>query len=371
MKISSRIITTDRTPIFFGHDSLAALEKILGSLLPDTIIILVDTNTRNHCLPVLLSKVPSLDKAQILEIQEGETGKSLATAEKLWAALMNSGIGRNTLLVNLGGGVISDLGGFVAAGYLRGIRYINVPTSLIGQADAAIGGKTGVNLGEVKNQVGFLYPAQAVVIFPGFLKTLPAEHLRSGLAEIVKSALVGDAIAWRRINKHPVKYLVNLPVEDTLWCNMIAGAIKLKNKVVMQDFRERKLRKVLNFGHTIGHALEAHSHRQNGSPLLHGDAVAAGMVCAAYLSYRKSGLGLSDYQAIKNYLTGGFPCVPVDPVSFPAIMELMKHDKKRRSGQLQFTLISKPGYPRINISCDEEEILDALAHFNVSTANPE
>ena len=382
MKISNRIITIDRTPVFFGNDSLSCIDRFLRSVQKynnsvinpaieiDTAgshneaFILVDPESRKYCLPILLGHSASLAKARILETEGGEDSKSLTTAEKLWHELLASGADRNSLLVNLGGGVVSDLGGFVAAGYKRGINYINIPTTLMGQADAAIGGKTAVNLGHIKNQIGFFHSAKAVFIFPGFLKTLPEEHLRSGLAEIIKSALISDAEIWHRLLRNPVGKLLNMPVESGLWINLIAGAVKFKNRVVENDYRERKLRKVLNFGHTVGHALEAFSRLGTSKPLLHGEAVAAGMICASCLSHRKTGLSLTELNEIKAYLTEGFPAYPVDGLARSAIMELIMHDKKNQNGRIQFALISKPGHPVINVSCSQEEIFEALEFLN-------
>jgi 3-dehydroquinate synthase len=379
MKLSNRIVTVDRTPIFLGHDALKSIDKFIRTFQPghhgmapqekqgnssrsyDEIFILVDPETRKYCLPILLEHSAYLANARVLEIIGGEDSKSLATAEKLWTELLALGAGRNSLLVNLGGGVVSDLGGFVAAGFKRGINCINIPTTLMGQADAAIGGKTAVNLGHIKNQVGLFYAAKAVFIFPGFLKTLPEEHLRSGLAEIIKSALISDPALWGRILKLPVGILLQQPVDNALWGNLIAGAVKFKNKVVMQDYRERKLRKVLNFGHTIGHALEAFSRMGSAKPLLHGEAIAAGMICASYLSNRKTGLKSADFEAIRTYLADGFPIYPVNNRDRSTVMGLMMHDKKKRNGDLQFTLISKPGFPVVNITCNQEEVLEALA----------
>ena len=186
------------------------------------------------------------------------------------------------------------------------------------------------------------------------------------MAEIIKCALVGNARLWRRIRNHPITEIISLSVEHAFWHEMLTSTIKYKNRVVVRDYRENKLRKVLNFGHTIGHALEAYSLLDSRKPLLHGEAVAAGMICAAYLSNLKTGLPVSDLEDIKTYLTEGIPAYPVDTFSMPAVMELMMHDKKRQNGHLQFTLISKPGNPVINISCDQEEILEALGFFNAT-----
>lgn len=336
-------------------------EKQLHDRRYQDVFILVDRNTRKYCLPMLLDHVLSLEHVPVLEIPGGEDSKSFSAAEHLWTRLLELGAGRNSLLINLGGGVVSDLGGFVAAGYKRGINYINIPTSLMGQADAAIGGKTGINIGHVKNQVGFFYPSRGVFIFPGFLKTLPAAHLRSGLAEIIKSVLIGNTSLWRRLVKHPVAELLQQPVDGGLWPGLISESVKFKNRVVMQDYRERKQRKALNFGHTIGHALEGFSQTIPGKQLMHGDAVAAGMICATFLSHRKTGLSQAHMESVVSYLRNGFPAILIEDQAKATILELITHDKKNLNGLIRFTLISKPGSPVLDVSCSQEEILEALA----------
>lgn len=358
--LSNRIITINRTPIFFGNDSLPSVDKLVARIRPDGIFILVDPNTKKHCLPLLMEKTKSLASAKVILMNDGESAKSLQHAEKIWNELLLSGAGRASLLINLGGGVVSDLGGFVAAGYHRGISYINIPTTLMGQADASIGGKTAVNLGHLKNQVGFFYPAKAIVIFPGFLQTLPPEHKRSGIAEIIKSALISNAAMWKRLQKNQVNRLLEMPVDSSLWQELILATAAFKNRVVVKDYRELKLRKILNFGHTAGHAFEGLSHMGLAKPLLHGDAVAAGMICAAYLSHRKTGLSGSDLNAITTYIHDGYGSLPFDPAAKPQLMDIMMHDKKARAGRLLFTLISKPGMPVLNVSCGTDEISEAI-----------
>lgn len=381
MKLINRIITTDRTPVFIGNDALSSLNRFITTIHPGgmkyngetelpgrrhhDVFILVDSNTRKYCLPLLLDHALSLENVPVLEIPGGEDSKYLSTAEHLWSQLLELGADRNSLLINLGGGVVSDLGGFVAAGYKRGINYINIPTTLMGQADAAIGGKTGVNIGHVKNQVGFFYASRGVFIFPGFLKTLPVAHLRSGLAEIIKGVLISNASLWSRLIKHPVAELLQRPVDTGIWPGLILESVKFKNKVVMQDYRERKQRKALNFGHTIGHALEGFSHTIPGKQLMHGDAVAAGMICAAFLSNRKTGLSQAHMESVVSYLREGFPPVSIEDQTKAAILELITHDKKNLNGLIRFTLISQPGSPVINVSCSQEEILEALASLTV------
>jgi 3-dehydroquinate synthase len=366
IKVSSRIITVDRTPVFMGQDALLAVDKFLQSmhLGKEGIYILADKNTRQHCLPLLQKHSGLLAGARVLDIDGGEDSKSLLTAERLWNDLLVSGAGRESLLVNLGGGVVSDLGGFVAAGYKRGISYINIPTTLLAQCDAAIGGKTSVNMGKLKNQVGFFHAARAVFIHPGFLNTLPEDQLRSGFAEIIKSALTGDAGLWHRLLKHPVNELLVLPVDHPLRQDLLTGAIRFKIGVAMKDYREKNLRKVLNFGHTIGHALETWSLMNSGRPLLHGEAVAAGMICAAWLSQQKSGLSIACAEEIKSYISAGFTRYPIDQSCKSALIDLMKYDKKSCNGLHRFTLLAGPGFPVINVVCLEPEISGAIDFYN-------
>jgi 3-dehydroquinate synthase len=365
MKISSRVITVEKTPVFFGDDSFIALKQLLKSLHISArrVFIFVDRGTKQYCLPVLYEKAGFLQGATVLEIEGGEQSKSLASAENLWSMLLAEGADRNSLLVNLGGGVISDLGGFVAAGFKRGMPYINIPTSLIGQVDASIGGKTAVNLGNIKNQVGFFYAPSGVVIFPGFLKTLPLEHLRSGFAEIVKIALVMDPPLWQRIRKQSVEKLLKMPSESKTWKELLAKAITIKNAIIRDDYREKKLRKGLNFGHTLGHAFEAYFMAGPGKPLLHGEAVAAGMICAAYLSSCKAGLPMSELLEIKEFIASGFSKFKVTEEVKQGIMDLLIHDKKNQQGGNRFVLITKPGHAKINVSCDENEISEALDFY--------
>jgi 3-dehydroquinate synthase len=219
-----------------------------------------------------------------------------------------------------------------------------------------------VNLDGLKNQVGFFCLPAAVFIDPGLLATLPAEHLRSGLGEVIKSALVGNDKLWRRIIKHPVNDLVALPLEHPFWQEMVTGAVSFKHSVVVKDYREQKLRKVLNFGHTIGHALESFSGMGQGRHLLHGEAVAAGMIGALWLSHLKSGLPLAAVQRIKSYLVEGFGRFPFDRSGRKEIMEIMAHDKKNSAGY-RFTLLSAPGRPVTGVRCEHDEIDRALDFY--------
>ena len=365
MKLSIRTITKEQTTIFFGTEALESLNKQLNSLIrpPGNVFILVDPNTRRYCLPVLIDTVSAFKDAKVLELTGGEHCKSMDNAVLLWQKFHQEGVDRNTLIVNLGGGVVSDLGGFVAGGYQRGIRYINIPTSLMAQADAAIGGKTGVNLEGIKNQIGLFYSPAAVFVFPGFLKTLPANHLRSGLAEIIKSILLSNSIEWQKLNKHPINELLLEPLDGVIWKRLMKLAIAYKVKLVNKDCRERNIRKALNFGHTIGHALESHSMNEWKKPLLHGEAIAAGMICAAMLSHKKTGLGLQKMKEIIAYLSTGFSAVPITPDKIYTILDAMKYDKKNQEGQFRFTLLTAPGTFKTNVSCERAEVSEVLMSY--------
>jgi 3-dehydroquinate synthase len=366
MKLSGRITTVERTMLYCGPPVQGISDRFItaGRFGKGGILVLADANTNTHCLPVLAGSSPLIASArEVFVIPPGEASKILATAEDLWIRMLTAGVGRDALLVTVGGGVVSDLGGFVAAGYKRGIPCIHFPTSLVGQVDAAIGGKTGVNLGGFKNQVGFFYPPEAVFIFPGFLETLPAPEILSGMAEMVKTLLVGDPAAWNKLQRHHPGGDPQYLLPEKAMTGLISAAVKVKNKIVRHDFQEHNVRKVLNFGHTIGHALESCSHLPGREPLRHGEAVAAGMVCSCYLSVLKSGLPVPVSEAIVKFLTGMTGFVPLDESEYGDILNAIRQDKKNRDGRILFTLLSQPGVPRINVACDKHEITAALNFY--------
>jgi len=360
MHLSGRISRVERVRIESGGnwDQLGRFLSA-GRFLNGKVFILTDQNTRKHCLPVLLSHLPVLGKAGILEIQAGEENKTLKQAESLWQQLFEGLADRKTLLINLGGGVVTDLGGFVAAGFMRGIPYINLPASLMGMADAAIGGKTAVNFQDFKNQIGFFYPPAAIFIFPDFLSSLPLEHLRSGFAEIFKTALVGDPFMYRMILKLSVQQWMEIPAGDRRWTDLIQKTISLKNQVVRKDFLDKNQRKILNFGHSFGHAFETFSLQRHGTPVLHGEAVAKGMICESCLSFMKTGLPGSDLKIIVSWIREGFGQNDFQPEDFSKLLGYMQHDKKNEEGGIRFTLLEKPGKAKINVVCTRDEMLQA------------
>ncbi len=362
MKLSGRTITIDRTSIFCG-DSLEPFSTFLKSLrgAVSGIIVLVDENTGRHCLPLLREAAPALEDAFVMELPAGEGTKSMQTAMKIWEELLVAGADRKTLLVNLGGGMINDLGGFIAAGYKRGISYINIPTTLIGMVDAAIGGKTGVNFNGIKNQVGFFYMPSAVFISPGFLATLPGEHLRSGMAEIMKVGLAGDAGIWRLVKTMPSSGW--LTTRRKRLDELILKSVVFKNSVVRKDYREKDVRKVLNFGHTIGHAFESFSMAGGRRPLTHGEAVAIGMICESYLSGLRGRIDLNLVEEIRRVIDGFFPHYEFNEGDIPSLLSLMLQDKKNREGRVGFTLLKGIGAPAINQTCEAPEIAEAIRYY--------
>jgi 3-dehydroquinate synthase len=244
-------ILSNNCQLFFNENGLNYLNEILIPSNYSKIIVLVDENTNNYCLPNFLPRLPTEVEIEIIEIEAGEEMKNVATCLELWQTLMDLGADRKSIILNLGGGVVTDLGGFVACTFKRGIDFIHIPTTLLAMVDAAIGGKNGVDLGQLKNQIGVIKEPKAVVIDTIFLTTLPPREMRSGLAEMLKHGLIYDKNYWDEI-----KNVSNLNTDDL--DRLIYQSVQIKNKIVSQDLTEKGIRKSLNFGHTLGHAIESY-----------------------------------------------------------------------------------------------------------------
>ena len=364
MRLAVRTVRTDHYPVILGEPVFTALEKevILTQRRKGKVLLHCDPVVEAHCLPVLLEKVPALQFAELLITPSGEIHKTLNSAASLWQQMHALGAGRDALLINLGGGVITDLGGFVAAGFQRGIAAWHIPTTLIGQIDAAIGGKTAVNLDGIKNQTGFFYNPVGVGVWPGFLETLPKVQLQSGLAEIAKCALIRDDHFWKRIVRKSVDEWLQTPVTQNAWFELIQKTIHIKLELVRQDPFERRKRKLLNFGHTIGHALESWFLNQ-GDPVMHGVAVAAGIYGETALSGLRTGLTASAEAEIKTWIEEGFQSLSWPENANHALIELMGRDKKNQGGSFRFTLLREPGKGCINQQCTREEVLEVLQQY--------
>lgn len=340
--------------IFIGTNWNDFSELLRRSVI-SKIAILVDENTRRYCLPVLLANT-SVQNPELIEIPSGEAHKNIETCQFIWQQLIDRQIDRKALMINFGGGVIGDMGGFSAATFKRGIDFIQMPTTLLSQVDASIGGKLGVDFGDIKNSIGLFKNPKAVFINPVFLKTLPTSEIRSGFAEIIKAGLIANAGLWERI-----KTMENLDNEN--WQDLIIPSLQIKKQIVEADPFEQNIRKKLNFGHTIGHAIESLS-LQSEAPLLHGEAIASGMICEAWLSWKCCDLSESALSEIVDYILKVFGKVKLNESDFPGLLELMKNDKKNIQSRINFTLLTKPGAAKVDQFCDENTILESLEYYN-------
>jgi 3-dehydroquinate synthase len=345
-------------PVFIGPDPWKELGHYLDSyLLKGGIFLLADHNTNKHCLPVLLAKLPGLARCPVFLVRPGERSKNLRSLERIWQWMIENDAARDSLLLNLGGGVVSDLGGFAAATYRRGIKYINIPTSLTGQADASIGGKTALNISGIKNQAGLFYDPLAVFICPAFLDTLPKAHFISGFAEIIKCAILSGNGFWLKMKNHDGS-------TDEKIHELIAESAAFKCGIVKSDPFELAARKILNFGHTVGHALESLSFMPGRARMLHGEAVAAGMICEAYLSYETAGLHQSELDEIRILIGKTFSLRPVESHSYQEIMNMISHDKKKFGGSVGFSLISGAGKPVFDKLVTRDQIIRSFEYYN-------
>ncbi len=350
-------------PVLFGRGALGALDRSLTKMDHSAAFILGDENTLRHCLPELLAHVPSLRDARSLEVEGGEKSKDLSVCTDIWQHLADQAADRHAVLVCLGGGVVTDLGGFVAGTYKRGIRCVHVPTSLLGMVDAAIGGKTGVDLAGLKNMVGVFHDPLGVYVHMPFLKSLGKRDLLNGLAEMIKHGLVGDADHWEAIGAtalHDIDALVPL----------VERSAAIKAEVVKADPREAGMRRVLNFGHTIGHGLEAHSWESNRRILMHGEAVAIGMVCEAWLSWRMDLLDRGSYDRIAEQLMRLFKPYHFDSAENHRMIELMRNDKKNQNGRFRFTLLTGIGSAKIDVDVTAAQVQEALEHYRLLVKPP-
>jgi len=351
--------------IYTGSAVLQELNAWLGSRLSitDSIFFLTDKKTRSCCHEYLTTIVPSLKPAEVFEIPAGEKNKSLKSAENLWNLLAGKGASRRSLLINLGGGVITDLGGFVASTFKRGIPFIHIPTSLLGMVDAAIGGKTGINLADIKNQVGTFHYPDAIFIHTGFLGTLDSAELLSGFAEIIKIALVADIRLWEKLVSVRLEDLMKSQPDGVMWEDLVSASVELKCRIVEQDFREQNLREILNFGHTIGHAFESLSLQKTRTPLSHGHAVALGMICESCLSVVKTGLDPKDRDAIIQRIFPDYKYYPLQMGDLDFMMEFIGHDKKRIGPGSRFSLLKSPGNAISGITCHPGEIIESINFY--------
>ena len=331
-----------------------ALRDIQAMVPREQLFLLTDENTKKHCLPLVLNSI-DVSEDHIFTMPAGDEHKTLATAEKIWQFLISNGATRSTWLLNLGGGVVCDLGGFITATYMRGISFVNIPTTLLADVDAANGGKVGINYMGLKNSIGTFSQPQKVIVSVDFLKTLPPKEFLSGFAEMLKHSLISSPLELNRLLAFD---LDERPAEE--FCALIERSQIIKNYIVEQDPEEKGLRKTLNFGHTIGHAIEQFKLSKD-EHIPHGYAVFYGLLAELYLSIKKLGLQESVLKQclplVYNYY-GKLQCTCRDENE---LIELMSHDKKNSSSEhINFTLLKAIGNARINQECSENEIKEAL-----------
>ncbi len=320
------------------------------------IFVLVDENTEKLCLPVFLDILSNVSITAVIKIKSGELHKNIQSASFIWQQLTRLHAERNALLVNLGGGVITDIGGFAAATFKRGIDFVNIPTTLLGQVDAAIGSKTGIDFEGYKNQVGLFADPKAVIIDPVFLDTLDRKQFRSGFAEMLKYALIMDIALWEMMDNRPFDAMAP-DLGD-----MVSRCVADKISIVEKDRQETGLRKLLNFGHTVGHALETF-FLNSGTPVTHGEAVAAGMICATMISSHRQGLDCNSPEIVFEMIDRNFARLNFAERDIPEIMKLMAQDKKAKAGELRFTLLTKRGNAVPDVVVPEAKVRESLLFY--------
>lgn len=350
-------ISSNGYSVHFNENGYAALHDLLADKKYSSAFILVDSNTNDCCLPNFLSLLATELTIEIIEIESGESYKTIETCLEVWKILTELGADRKSLIVNLGGGVITDLGGFVASTFKRGIDFVNVPTTLLGMVDASVGGKNGVDLGSLKNQVGTINVPEMVLIDTNYLQTLPQNEMRSGLAEMLKHGLIADKSYWE-------KFTDLSKVDFADFDELIYGSVVIKNNIVMQDPTENGIRKALNFGHTLGHAIESH-FLQAGKPLLHGEAIAAGMILESYLSLEKNLVSDEEYRQIKSTIKNVFEDIDFSESDIVKILELLIHDKKNEYGSILFALLDGIGEIAIDQNAGNDLIKRAFSDYKI------
>ena len=350
-------IVTQHTAIYCNENSWSFLRTGIEKLNPTKIFILVDTNTHTHCHELFIKNAGIKAPVETIIMPSGEKNKTIYTCMDIWSTLSEKGADRSSLLINLGGGVVTDLGGFVASTFKRGIDFINIPTSLLAMVDASIGGKNGVDLEMLKNQIGVVNNPCFVIIDPTFLNTLPKQEITSGFAEMLKHALIDSKEYWEELQGFDITNLKNTQ-------NLIWKSIEIKNKIVTQDPKELGARKVLNFGHTLGHAIESYCLESKSRPtLIHGEAVAIGIVLATYISSTLVGFDKNKLVSVSAFILASFKKQTFNKQDIESIIALLKHDKKNKAGAVLFVLLEDFGKTHINKEVPNSLIEEAFDFY--------
>ncbi|WP_073243519.1 3-dehydroquinate synthase [Flavobacterium flevense] len=343
--------------VYFNEKGYEELNIHLTKNKYSNIFVIVDSSTNEFCLPKLLPYIETDLNVEIIEFEAGEENKNIETCVEIWKVLTELGGDRKSLVINLGGGVVTDLGGFVASTFKRGVDFIHIPTTLLSMVDASVGGKNGVDLGNLKNQIGVINVPAMVIIDTQYLETVPQNEMRSGLAEMLKHGLIYDKKYWE-------EFLDISTIDFEALDQLIFRSVEIKNEIVKQDPTEKNIRKALNFGHTLGHAIEGYFlESQTKTTLLHGEAIAVGMILESYISLKKDLISAEEYAQIKNVLKAIYEDIIFEEADIEPILELLIHDKKNEYGSIQFALIEGIGKIKINQAVENELILDAFEDY--------
>ncbi len=341
------------SPVFFENKSFTTWNLWIKDRMLNRLFVLVDEHTKLYCLPLLKAATSSETLIHEMVVPAGESSKSLEYATHIWKYLIASHATRTDCLVNLGGGMITDLGGFAASLYKRGMRFVHLPTTLLAQVDASIGGKTGVDFEHIKNMLGTWSQPDAIFILTDFIDTLDERHVKNGWAEMMKHALIASPEYWQEVKQFEPQHISHL----------IQRSVKIKMNIVRKDPFENKLRKILNFGHTIGHALEAYFMKLAPDAVLHGEAIAAGMICEAWIATRCCGLSGKVFHEIENALNNIFHRLNFSETAIPEILEYMMQDKKNIQHEIRMALITSIGEALPEVSVNKDIIVQSLQMY--------
>lgn len=342
--------SSTHSEIIFSVQPEIEIESIIGQFHAGKVFVVTEENVYK----LWFDKLPLLKSLPLVVLPSGEENKKLTSVELVWEFLGRMGADRKSLLVNVGGGMLTDLGGFAASTFKRGIDFVNVPTTLLSQVDASVGGKTGINFRGLKNEIGTFNVPRSVIISSVFLQTLGKRDLLSGFAEMIKHGLIYSSEHFYE--------LCNIDFDNVdlkSFHEIIRHSVQVKEYFVLEDPTEKNIRKALNFGHTVGHALESLLLEQQ-RPVLHGYAVAWGMMAELYLSQAICGLDPESSVDICEWIGSLYGNISITSGDFEALYELMGHDKKNEAGKINFTLISSPGNFEINQECSKELIFESL-----------
>lgn len=342
--------------IVFSQYIIAELRKIVQQYPSGKVFLLTDQTASGFCLPLIQ---PVIDEFSIAceVIPSGEENKNIQSVGLVWDFLSNNGADRKSLLINIGGGMLTDLGGFAASTFKRGLDFVNIPTTLLAQVDASLGGKTGFNFNGLKNEIGVFMEPNSVIINTNFLKTINRENFLSGYAEMLKHGLIRSREHWDELLAFDMENVDYNALQE-----IVAHSVAVKEWHVLNDLREQNIRKALNFGHTVGHAFESYAMK-TGRPVLHGYAVVYGMIAELYLSVKQCGLQVGELNAIASWMLAKYGKIEIQESDFEALYQLMTHDKKNEGKRINFTLIPEIGKVEINVDCPKELIVEALNFY--------